>query len=139
MEAAVGALLAETGVAEHSIVLVGRPAKPPDLDVLVRRAWDLPAVARSYEAFIAGATPLRGTPASDLEAFKGRTLMIHLFRAFPFEDPELPDDPAGLGALRAEAVGLFDELFRALEAPAQRHFDAVTGSPSARSVAGGGS
>lgn len=135
MGEAIGALLAETGVAEHSIVLVGRPAKPPDLNVLVRRAWNLHDVARRYEAFVAAASPLTGTPATDLEAFIGRTLITHLFRRFPFDDPELPNDPIGLGALRERALSVFDELFAALDTPAQRHFDAVTRSSSTRETA----
>jgi phenylacetic acid degradation operon negative regulatory protein len=135
MAEALGALLDDTGLAEHSIVLVGRPAKPPDLEALVRRAWNLEDVARRYQAFAAAASSLSGPPASDLQAFMGRTLVTHLFRQFPSDDPELPDDPLGLHPLRERALGLFDELFARLEAPAQRHFDSVTRSPSARAAA----
>ncbi|MGH7922736.1 MAG: PaaX family transcriptional regulator [Candidatus Dormibacteraceae bacterium] len=130
MKEPIEALLAEVGVAAHSIVLVGRPAQPRDLDVLVRRAWNLDHVARRYETFVTAASPLMGAPAGDLEAFVGRALVTDLFRRFPSEDPELPDDPVGLRPLRERALRIFDELFASLDAPAQRLFDAVTRSPS---------
>lgn len=135
MAEALGALLEETGVTEHGIVLVGRPAAPPDLDALVRRAWNLEDVARRYDAFAAAAAALADPPANDLQAFMARTLVTHLFRQFPSEDPELADDPVGLRPRRERAIGLFDELFARLETPAQRHFDAMTRSPSARAAA----
>jgi phenylacetic acid degradation operon negative regulatory protein len=132
MESEIGELLADMGVTEHSIVLVGRPAQPVDLDVLVRRAWNLQDVARRYKAFIAAVTPFRDVPKRDDQAFLARTLMTDLFRQFPSEDPELPRDPIGLAELREQVLELFLELFSTLEAPAQRHFDALTRHDSAR-------
>jgi phenylacetic acid degradation operon negative regulatory protein len=126
MEETIGELLAEMGVAEHSIVLIGRPAKPADLEILVRRAWNLRDLARRYDEFIAAVSPLLQPPASDLEAFLGRTLMIDIFRQFPSDDPELANDPIGVEELRDKALALFDRLFAGLDAPAQRHFDAAT-------------
>jgi phenylacetic acid degradation operon negative regulatory protein len=132
MEREIGELLADMGVAEHSIVLVGRPAKPLDLNVLLRRAWNLEDVARRYEAFIAAVSPFLHLPERDDEAFLVRTLMTDLYRQFPSEDPELPRDPMGVAELREKVLELFLELFSALEAPAQRHFDTLTRYDAAR-------
>ena len=51
---------------------------------------------------------------------------MHLFRGFPFVDPELPDERAGVSRARARAVAVFRVLYDGLAEPSQRHFDAVT-------------
>jgi phenylacetic acid degradation operon negative regulatory protein len=60
---------------------------------LVRRAWDLDAVGRAYERFLAdaqglvGALPVRPT---DEDAFAIRSQLVHEWRKFLFTDPGLP-------------------------------------------------
>jgi phenylacetic acid degradation operon negative regulatory protein len=60
---------------------------------LVRRAWDLDAVGRAYERFLAdarglvGASPVRPT---DEDAFALRSQLVHEWRKFLFTDPGLP-------------------------------------------------
>jgi phenylacetic acid degradation operon negative regulatory protein len=55
-----------------------------------------------------------------------RTTLVHSFRQFPLLDPELPENLVQPPQGRAEAVTLFHQLYPALAAPAQRHFDEVT-------------
>jgi len=60
---------------------------------LVRRAWDLDAVGRSYERWLADARSLVDTlPAqpTDEDAFAVRSQLVHEWRKFLFTDPGLP-------------------------------------------------
>lgn len=128
-EETIAGLLAELGVAEHCIVLTARPSRPQDLDLLVRRAWNLQDLARRYGEFTAAVPFLLEPAPGDREAFLGRTLMIDIFRQFPAEDPELPDGLMGIGEARETARDLFHRVFAELGPAAQRHFDSVTRSP----------
>ena len=127
-------LLVELEVSEFAVLFqahagAGRSA---GLRALVARAWDLTGLADRYEAFVAEFSPW--VPASarsrllDSEAFLIRTRLVHLFRGFPFLDPELPEDLAPLGPARARAVSTFHELYSGLAEPSQRHFEAVSGA-----------
>jgi phenylacetic acid degradation operon negative regulatory protein len=60
---------------------------------LVRRAWDLDAVGRAYERWLADARALvESLPSSpsDEEAFAVRSQIVHEWRKFLFTDPGLP-------------------------------------------------
>ncbi|ADB50575.1 PaaX family transcriptional regulator [Conexibacter woesei] len=123
-------LLEELGVAERAGVLVGDVAAMPGTAALVRRAWDLDALCERYRAFAVQFAPharRRGAPrVDDREAFLVRTRIVHLFRGFPFLDPDLPDELMPDPRARRRAVDVFDAAYERLAEPAQRHFDAVT-------------
>jgi phenylacetic acid degradation operon negative regulatory protein len=123
-EREVAALLDELGVAEHAGLLLGRPAASVDFRSLAARAWDLDDLSRRYRAFAAAFRRVR--PRDDRDAFLTRTRLVHAFRQFPFVDPELPDELMPAPEHRTRAVTLFHDLYERLEAPARRHFDAVT-------------
>lgn len=83
---------------------------------IVNKAWDLAALARDYQMFVAQlqrATP----PTSDLEAFTQLTRLIHRWRHFLLTDPWLPREllPAGwLGhAAREQFYEMHDANFDA--------------------------
>ncbi|QSB14089.1 PaaX family transcriptional regulator [Natronosporangium hydrolyticum] len=60
---------------------------------LVERAWDLPALAREYEKFVAELTPVVAeAPArgDDEAAYQARFQLVHAWRTFLFRDPQLP-------------------------------------------------
>lgn len=60
---------------------------------LVARAWDVPALARAYEKFVAELTPVvRDAPArgDDQAAYHARFRLVHAWRTFLFQDPQLP-------------------------------------------------
>jgi len=123
-------LLDELGVADHAGILVGDVATLPGPAALVRRAWDLDALCERYRSFATQFAPharRRGAPkVSDAEAFLVRTRIMHLFRGFPFLDPDLPDELMPDPKARRRAVDVFDAAYERLAEPAQRHFDAVT-------------
>jgi phenylacetic acid degradation operon negative regulatory protein len=132
-------LLRELGVASHCGILTGRIAGLPDAAALVRAAWDLEALSARYRAYAAEFRPFarrRGAPRlDDAAAFRVRTRVLHLYRAFPFLDPDLPDEQMPDPRARAEAVAVFAGAYETLAVPAQRHFDrAVTGPGQANSA-----
>jgi phenylacetic acid degradation operon negative regulatory protein len=60
-----------------------------DEDELVSRAWDLSALERRYEDFVARFAEL--TPADGAAVLHAQTLLVHEWRRFPFLDPRLPE------------------------------------------------
>ena len=125
-------LLDELDVAGFATVFLARVGTASGLPALVSRAWDLTGLVERYEAFVTSFKPYRSARAraglSDREAFLVRTRLVHMFRGFPFVDPELPEDLAPLSRSRGEAVAMFHDLYEGLAAASQRHFDAVTGA-----------
>ncbi len=119
----VGRLLDELGVGEFATVFA---SVPRGLTPLVARAWDLSGLAERYEAFVREFSGVARNRLADRDAFIVRTRVIHLFRGFPFLDPELPDEPPASSRARARAVSLFHALYEGLAEPSQRHFEAVT-------------
>jgi phenylacetic acid degradation operon negative regulatory protein len=125
-EREVADLVAELDIGPHVGVLVGRPATAPDFAAFVPRVWNLSELAARYRAFVGQFTPYRPAALDDRESLLLRTRLVHTFREFPFLDPELPEDLVPAPDHRAEAVRLFHDLYPALAAAAQRHFDEVT-------------
>jgi phenylacetic acid degradation operon negative regulatory protein len=129
--AEVGALLEELGVSSFAVVFVASVGGLDGLPALVARAWDLSGLEDRYAAFVAEFSGFvarggRARRLEDAEAFRVRTLVMHLFRGFPFLDPELPDSPPSVSRARTKAVAVFRALYDGLTEPSQRHFDAVT-------------
>jgi len=93
-------VLGEAGIADAQIFLAEHHTGG-DLAVMVREAWDLDAVERGYEAFIAGFGRSRG---GDPLVRTGR--LVHAWRRFPRTDPALPARllPAGWSGVRAAKV-----------------------------------
>jgi phenylacetic acid degradation operon negative regulatory protein len=126
--AEVSDLLAELGVAGYGTVFVASVGSGSGLPALVGRAWDLTGLEERYEAFCSEFSRYLDPEASlaDREAFRVRTRMTHVYRAFAQLDPELPDELASLSAPRRRAAEIFDALYSALAPSSQRHFDAAT-------------
>jgi phenylacetic acid degradation operon negative regulatory protein len=127
-------LLAELEVAEFAALFEARAGEsgPPGLAALVARAWDLSGLVERYEAFADEFSPYIAAEARmripDSEAFLVRTRLVHLFRGFPFIDPELPEELAPVGETRRRAVETFHSLYEGLAEPSQRHFEVVCGA-----------
>jgi phenylacetic acid degradation operon negative regulatory protein len=132
-EAEVATLVSSLGVSDYVVVLLGRPARSLEFLPFARRAWDLDHVDARYEAFAGEFAAYRSArirrALSDREAFMVRTRLVHMFRAFAFLDPEMPDEYMPEPRNRAEAVAVFDTVYPALAPAAQRHFDAMTVPP----------
>ncbi len=102
---------------------------------LVRRAWNLAALAQAYAEFAALYGPILRALNADAaasphgiepdKAFALRTLLIQDWRRLLLRDPELPDallPPAWPGRAARQ---LTQQLYHVLEAPSERHLDAV--------------
>lgn len=79
----------------------------PD-EAIIDRAWDLDALARRYERFAASFRVAE--PTDPGEAFATIVELVHEWRRFPFEDPEIPQEllPSGWSGRTARQV--FDDV-----------------------------
>jgi len=110
---------------------------------LVRRSWDLDALARRYLDFLERWRPVyhqyRGDPeitrTDEARCFVDRFNLIHEFRAFPLEDPFLPQVLVPETWPGQEAATLFNGLHDLLEAPAEHYVAGVLADAPARKVA----
>ncbi len=103
-------------------------------DELVDRCWDLRSINQKYAEFIQVYKPkleeLQGRIARretipDEEAFRERFLIVHVYRKFPFIDPQLPDALLPEGWLGREAMAIFRSYRDILSEPANRFFDSI--------------
>jgi phenylacetic acid degradation operon negative regulatory protein len=93
--------LAEAGLAGEAQIFRGTHADG-QLAVLVSQAWDLAALGRMYDDFIAAfATAAPGDP---LAAVVG---LVHAWRGFPWTDPDLPSELLPPGWPRPRAATVF--------------------------------
>jgi phenylacetic acid degradation operon negative regulatory protein len=128
--AEVDELLGELGVDAHAAVLVGQPADGDRMRALLERVWDLDELGARHRAFLRAFEPYEGRrDLGEREAFLVRTSIVHWYRRFPLIDPGLPDDGAGA---RSRAAAVFEDVYRGLAEPAQRHFDELTSSVQGR-------
>ncbi|MEU4687334.1 PaaX family transcriptional regulator C-terminal domain-containing protein [Actinoplanes sp. NPDC023714] len=93
---------------------------------IVGRAWDLGRIGRSYEDFVETLRPVvkAVTPrSSDEEAYAARFRLVHAWRSFLFQDPQLPASllPAGWPGVRA--AGFFDKHALRLRPAADRYVE----------------
>lgn len=92
---------------------------------VVRQAWDLAAVERRYEEFLAEFADAE--PRTPEDVLTHQVLLVNAWRRFPFLDPELPAEllPAGWAGTRAAAR--FAELHAHWATPALAHWTVLTG------------
>lgn len=125
------ALLADVG--PHVLVVNGPAASwvaPRVLEEVVRAGWDLGRLATEYEAFLNAFRPVWNALQRDsaLEPERGfalRTLLMHGYRRATLRDPMLPDELLPHDWPGAAARALCRNLYRRVEAAAERHVDAV--------------
>ena len=107
-----------------------------DTDRSPVEAWDLPGIAKEYEAFIDRWSPLLSRisagAVTGAAAVRARTEVMDVYRRFPVLDPMLPvalmppDWPRGRA--RKVFVAIYDELLE----PAQEHVRAVVARVAGR-------
>jgi phenylacetic acid degradation operon negative regulatory protein len=122
-EPAVNEVLRDLCLDRSAVVFVAETGSlVPDAQ-LIGRAWDLDGLAARYRAFLAG-TADREVCGGDA-AFAAIVDLVHEWRRFPFEDPEIPVDllPADWPGVAARA--LFDERRAAWSPAATRWFRSV--------------
>ena len=97
---------------------------------LVRRAWDLGALAEAYAAFVAVYQPILTDlqrdnldEVSEQDAFLLRTVLIHDYRRLLLRDPELPEVLLPVDWPGQQARLLCKELYKRLEPLSNRHLD----------------
>ncbi|HEX2774392.1 MAG TPA: PaaX family transcriptional regulator C-terminal domain-containing protein [Micromonosporaceae bacterium] len=93
---------------------------------VVRRAWDLVAIAEAYERFVDDQRPLLAavtTRSPDEEAYAARFRLVHAWRTFLFRDPQLPPALLPENWAGSSAAGFFDRHAGRLRPAADRYVD----------------
>jgi phenylacetic acid degradation operon negative regulatory protein len=123
--AEVGGLLDEAGAATEQFHAEHAGGERGAL-ALVERAWDLKALATSYDQFVRDLTPVvtaAGEDASDEQAFAARSKLVHTWRRFLFSDPALPAALLPADWPGATAAAFFDHHAERLWPAASRYVD----------------
>jgi len=130
-EAEVARVLSQAGVADAHLFTATRSGLDGAAD-MVRAAWDLDAIERQYERFIA---EFSGAEPGDVLA--RQVELVHAWRRFPAIDPALPREllPAGWRGL--EAARLFGCLHERWSAAAQAEWKRLNDQPSGPAGDGG--
>lgn len=129
-------LLRDHGVHAYARVFSGKLAGPGTDRDLVSQCWNLAAIGRRYEGFIAHYQPLYRRDSarharhalSDAQAFVTRFALTHDFRRFPFVDPDLPEKLLPRDWAGTKARRLFETHHELLRTGALRFFEKIAGS-----------
>jgi phenylacetic acid degradation operon negative regulatory protein len=81
-------ILRQLDLIDGAIVLLARSGSTAGDDEILRRAWDLDALASRYESFVASFE--RRQPRTPEGRFAALVELVHEWRRFPFDDPEIP-------------------------------------------------
>ena len=127
------ALINAHGADKFARIFTARLSEPGADADLVRQCWNLAAIGRRYDEFVAHYEPMRRRDVrrarsgalTDAGAFAARFALTHDFRRFPFIDPDLPREllPDSWPGFRARA--LFEDYHGMLTEGALRFFDGV--------------
>jgi phenylacetic acid degradation operon negative regulatory protein len=123
-EAEVARVLSQAGVADAHLFTATRSGLDGAAD-MVRAAWDLDAVDRQYERFIA---EFSGAEPGDVLARQAE--LVHAWRRFPAIDPALPRELLPAGWRGHEAARLFERLHARWSAAAQAEWKRLNDQPS---------
>lgn len=121
----VDGLLKESGVAFERFT-ASHTAGTTGAAALVRRAWDLDAIADAYRRFVSDQSAAMSlvTAADDDElAYAARFRLVHAWRAFLFRDPQLPPALLPESWAGAHAAAFFDRHEARLRPAADRFVD----------------
>jgi phenylacetic acid degradation operon negative regulatory protein len=91
---------------------------------LTRNCWDLEAIARAYQEFIARYSRQNAAP-TDTHAFVTRIWLVHDFRKFAYLDPGLPPGLLPPNWPGTQAGMLFRKYYETLRPGAVRFFESV--------------
>jgi phenylacetic acid degradation operon negative regulatory protein len=126
------------GLRAHVAEFVGEHVGPASDHALVARCWDLSAIERWHETFLAEFRPrltalqerlATGRPPGEREAFAEKIRLVHEYRKALHVDPWLPDmllPPQWRGR---ESANLFSDYHRLLDPPATRFFESLFEGP----------
>jgi len=119
------ALLKEAGVGFERFT-AAHTAGTSGAAALVRRAWDLRALADAYDRFVAHQSPAMAALAAgsgDEAAYAARFRLVHAWRTFLFRDPQLPPALLPEAWPGAAAAQFFDRHEARLRPAADRFVD----------------
>jgi phenylacetic acid degradation operon negative regulatory protein len=88
-EPVANAVLRDLGLIDASAVFHAEAGSLTPVPDLLRRAWDLDALAAEYDRFVNAFG--RRRPSTDEEQFAALVGLVHEWRRFPFVDPEIPE------------------------------------------------
>lgn len=132
--------LTDSGAGKHALILrtAAEPGPPQALREIVERCWDMRRLAADYAAFLELFRPvlkwLDETQHPDPETcFVVRTLLMHAYRRVLLRDPKLPEELLDTGWPGKAARLLCRDLYKRVEAPAERHL--LTALETARGAA----
>ena len=122
------ALVASRGLTVEVALFDARHLGPDGAQALVRRCWDLDAIASRYRAFVAAARTradtfrrrLREGRVPDAASFAEKIRLVHEYRKFLFVDPGLPPELLPPRWPGWDAARLFQETYEMLDGPAAR-------------------
>jgi phenylacetic acid degradation operon negative regulatory protein len=120
------AILRELDLRDTAIVWLGQTGSLVPDDEIIRRAWDLDALAGRYADFVGEFE--RRLPRSLPARFTALLELVHAWRRFPFGDPEIPDSllPGDWPGRRAKQ--LFDVRHAAWVGSANEWFEKAEAS-----------
>jgi len=122
-ETEVAEVVADLGLDAVTSSFVGPFGTIGEEAAVVSQAWDLPAIERGYEDFLAEfAGFATAAPRSAAEVLTHQVLLVHAWRRFPFLDPQLPAELLPAEWAGARAATLFDTLHHRWAAQAQAHW-----------------
>jgi phenylacetic acid degradation operon negative regulatory protein len=110
-------VLREAGLGGDAHLFVATRSGLAGADAMVRAAWDLAAIEREYERFLA---EFGGPGPGDVLA--GQVALVHAWRRFPAIDPALPRDLLPARWSGFDAARRFADLHRRWSAEAQREW-----------------
>ncbi len=113
--------LTELRLVDSVIVMSASPngvLSSNNLQSLATKLWDLPALQRAYEDFVAFYRPWKQSVAknnlSDIDSFTLRTLLLHDFRRIILKDPNFPGEVLPHDWVGHEAHDLLQKLYKSL-------------------------
>lgn len=118
-------VLRELGLDASAVTFIARTGTlVPDAELL-ERAWDLDELAQRYRRFV----DEFGHPAAsdDAGAFAAVVELVHEWRRFPFDDPEIPVELLPADWPGSSARACFDDLRAQWSPAAERWFRAAEG------------
>jgi phenylacetic acid degradation operon negative regulatory protein len=121
----VDTLLAEAGI-RHERFRASHAGGGAGAAALVRRAWDLGAIGAAHERFVERLRPVVGDIAADgpdEPAYAARFALVHAWRTFLFQDPQLPPDLLPQPWPGTAAAAFFDQHASRLRPAADRYVD----------------